>query len=87
MIPAAAAVEVEYWHGPPEGTSQPLAFGVGDLRLNPAAAAAAAADSGNSNIFDLVLRSLDTNLAAQDPFHAALGLVLLSKLGFRWDQY
>src|ERR1700727_635391 len=38
LIPAASAVEAEYWHGHPEGTFQPTATG----------------DSGNSNIFDLV---------------------------------
>jgi hypothetical protein len=42
-------------------------------------------DSGTKDIIALVLRSLNSDLASRDPFHAALGLVLLSKLGFHWD--
>jgi hypothetical protein len=44
------------------------------------------ADSGTHDIIALVLRSLNSDLASRDPFHAALGLVLLSRLGFHWDE-
>jgi len=41
----------------------------------------------DTNALELIIDSLDPNLAPHDPFQAAIGLVLLSRLGFRWDQY
>jgi hypothetical protein len=33
----------------------------------------------------IVLRSLDAGLVERDPFQAAMGLVVLSRLGLQWD--
>jgi hypothetical protein len=36
---------------------------------------------------DVAFPSFDPGFVSHDPFQAAIGLVLLSRLGFQWDQY